>query len=91
MTSPKVLVIGLDSVPAGLLFDKFTDDLPVLRSLMQSGAHGVLWSCDPPITIPAWMVMMTSKSPGRLGMYGFRHQTPDTQVVALQVKELSGS
>lgn len=74
MANRKVIVLGLDSVPASLLFDKFKDELPNLRSLMDAGAHGVLWSCDPPITIPAWMVMMTSKSPGRLGMYGFRHR-----------------
>ncbi len=35
-------------------------------------------SCDPPITVPAWMSMMTSKSPGSLGIYGFRHRKPST-------------
>ena len=74
MTKRRVFVLGLDSVPAPLLFDQLKQDLPNLRSLMDSGAHGILWSCDPPITIPAWMVMMTSKSPGRLGLYGFRHR-----------------
>lgn len=70
----KLLVIGLDSVPASLLFHKFKDELPNLKRLMETGASGVLWTCDPPITIPAWMVMMTGKSPGRLGLYGFRHR-----------------
>ena len=32
-------------------------------------------SSDPPITIPAWMVMTTGKDAGRLGLYGFRHRT----------------
>ena len=35
----------------------------------------MLESCHPPITIPAWMVMMTSKNPGQLGMYDIRHKT----------------
>jgi predicted AlkP superfamily phosphohydrolase/phosphomutase len=74
MAKRKVFVLGLDSVPASLLFQRFKQHLPNLRSLMDSGACGVLWSCDPPITIPAWMVMMTGKSPGRLGLYGFRHR-----------------
>ncbi len=74
MTKRRVLVLGLDSVPAPLLFQRFREHLPNLRSLMDAGAYGVLMSCDPPITIPAWMVMMTSKSPGRLGIYGFRHR-----------------
>ena len=32
-------------------------------------------SSDPPITIPAWMCMMTGQDAGRLGVYGFRHRT----------------
>ncbi len=41
---------------------------------MDGGVHGELESCHPPITIPAWMVMMTGKNPGKLGLYGFRHR-----------------
>ncbi|NOZ89589.1 MAG: nucleotide pyrophosphatase, partial [Crenarchaeota archaeon] len=33
-------------------------------------------SCHPPITVPAWMVMFTGKTPGELGVYGFRHRRP---------------
>lgn len=36
--------------------------------------HGLLQSCHPPITVPAWTVMMSSKDPGTLGIYGFRHR-----------------
>jgi hypothetical protein len=28
----------------------------------------------PPITVLAWMVMLTGKNPGKLGIYGFRHR-----------------
>jgi predicted AlkP superfamily phosphohydrolase/phosphomutase len=70
----KVLVIGLDSMPANPLFDGLKDQLPNFKKMIDNGVHSVLESCHPPITIPAWMVMMTSKSPGRLGIYGFRHR-----------------
>ncbi len=70
----KVLVIGLDSAPPELVFDAFLDDLPNLKTIMKTSIYGRLKSCVPPITIPAWMVMMTGKSPGKLGMYGFRHR-----------------
>jgi predicted AlkP superfamily phosphohydrolase/phosphomutase len=50
------------------------DGLPNIRKMIEHGFHSVLESCHPPITIPAWMVMMTSKSPGKLGVYGFRHR-----------------
>ena len=71
---PKILVIGLDSVPSTLLFEELKDELPNIKSMIDNGISSVLESCHPPITIPAWMVMMTSKSPGKLGIYGFRHR-----------------
>jgi predicted AlkP superfamily phosphohydrolase/phosphomutase len=59
-------------MPASL-FDNL-EDLPNIRKMVENGFHSTLQSCDPPITIPAWMVMMTGKSPGELGIYGFRHR-----------------
>jgi predicted AlkP superfamily phosphohydrolase/phosphomutase len=41
---------------------------------MENGVYGNLRSSDPVITIPAWMVMVTGKTPGKLGVYGFRHR-----------------
>jgi predicted AlkP superfamily phosphohydrolase/phosphomutase len=70
----KILVIGLDSAPAEIVFDR-RSEFPVLRRLFESGVHGTMRSSDPPITIPAWMSMMTGKDAGRLGLYGFRHRT----------------
>ena len=68
------MVIGLDCAAPELIFDRWLDDLPNLKSICRSGLHGLLRSCDPPITVPAWSVMMSSKSPGRLGVYGFRNR-----------------
>jgi len=70
----KLLVIGLDSVPPELLFGKLLDSLPNTKRLYSEGTHGTLETCHPPITVPAWMVMMTGKNPGALGIYGFRHR-----------------
>src|SRR6476659_892530 len=70
----RVMVIGLDCAAPELIFERWLDDLPYLKSLYENGLHGPLRSCDPPITVPAWSVMMTSKSPGRLGVYGFRNR-----------------
>ncbi len=68
------MLIGLDCAAPELVFDRWPDDLPNLKSLYESGLHGLLRSCDPPITVPAWSVMMSSKSPGLLGVYGFRNR-----------------
>ena len=70
----KMLIMGLDSAPAEIVFDRRAE-LPVLNGLLQRGLWGTMRSSDPPITIPAWMVMMTGLDPARLGLYGFRHRT----------------
>lgn len=70
----KVAVIGLDCAEPSLVFDRWIDDLPNIRRLMETGLHGRLESCLPPITVPAWSCMATSKDPGTLGCYGFRNR-----------------
>ena len=74
MTRKRVAIIGLDSVPPSILFGKLLDRLPNIRKMYRAGLHGALETCHPPITVPAWMVMMTGVNPGRLGIYGFRHR-----------------
>ncbi len=70
----KVIVMGLDCATPQLLFDKFKGDLPNLSKLIDQGIHGKLRSAIPPITIPAWLCMTTGKTPGKLGLYGFKHR-----------------
>ena len=70
----KFLIIGLDSAPSEIVIDR-RKEFPVLGRLIEGGAYGKMRSSDPPITIPAWMVMTTGKDAGRLGLYGFRHRT----------------
>jgi len=70
----KVLVIGLDSAPPELVFDRWRADLPNLDKLMRSGVYARLRSTVPPITVPAWTAMMTGLDPGTLGFYGFRNR-----------------
>ncbi len=70
----KVVILGLDCAEPSLVFDRFADRLPNLTQLRDRGVWGKLRSCDPPITVPAWMSMMSSKDPGTLGYYGFRNR-----------------
>jgi len=72
--SGRVAIIGLDCADPRLVFDRFADDLPNLRALMDAGTWGPLRSVDPPITVPAWSCMMTGRDPGELGVYGFRNR-----------------
>jgi predicted AlkP superfamily phosphohydrolase/phosphomutase len=70
----KVAIIGLDCGEPSFVFERWTEQLPNLRRLMQGGLWGNFESCLPPITVPAWSCMATSKDPGELGVYGFRNR-----------------
>ncbi len=70
----RAIVIGLDCAPPRILYRELASELEVLGEIIGDGARYVLKSCHPPITIPAWAVMATGKTPGELGMYGFRHR-----------------
>src|SRR5215468_10875866 len=69
----KAMIIGLDCAEPSLL-EAWRDELPVLSGLMERGVHGRLTSIIPPITVPAWSCMMASRTPGDLGVYGFRNR-----------------
>ncbi|MEE9458127.1 MAG: alkaline phosphatase family protein, partial [bacterium] len=73
-TDPKLAIIGLDCADPVLVFDKWLDELPNIKSIVERGTWGPLESTIPAITVPAWMCMMTSQDPGQLGFYGFRNR-----------------
>jgi predicted AlkP superfamily phosphohydrolase/phosphomutase len=71
---PRVAVIGLDCGTPQILFRDLADEVPTIRELMAGGMFGDLASITPPITVPAWACSMTGKTPGQLGIYGFRNR-----------------
>ena len=75
---PRVAVIGLDCGTPQLLFRDLADEIPNIRKLMADGMWGDLASITPPITVPAWACAMTGKTPGQLGIYGFRNRKDHT-------------
>ena len=88
----KVAVFGLDCCEPSLVFEQWTDHLPNIKRLMDAGTYGTLKSCIPPITVPAWSCMTSSKDPGTLGIYGFRNRADHSYgklmiATALAVKE----
>ncbi len=70
----KTMIIGLDCAAPQLIFERWADRLPNLTRLRQSGQSGILRSCHPPITVPAWAVMTSGRDAGELGIYGFRNR-----------------
>jgi len=73
----KLFLLGLDSMPPRVLYDGMDGGgFHYLREIIDESSRYMMRSCYPPITVPAWMVMFTGKSPGELGIYGFRHRRP---------------
>jgi predicted AlkP superfamily phosphohydrolase/phosphomutase len=70
----KLMIIGLDCAEPSLVLERWRDDLPTIAGLMERGVSGRLTSVIPPITVPAWSCMMASRTPGDLGVYGFRNR-----------------
>lgn len=69
------MILGLDCAEPSLVLERWRDRLPTLAGLMERGAYGRLTSVIPPITVPAWSCMMASRTPGDLGVYGFRNRS----------------
>jgi predicted AlkP superfamily phosphohydrolase/phosphomutase len=76
--NPRVAIIGLDCATPQLLFRDFAAETPNIHALMERGMWGDLESITPPITVPAWACAMTGKTPGQLGIYGFRNRKDNT-------------
>ena len=74
----RVMIVGLDCAEPSLVFERWPDRLPVLSGLAERGVSGRLTSVVPPITVPAWSCMMASRTPGDLGVYGFRNRSDHT-------------
>jgi predicted AlkP superfamily phosphohydrolase/phosphomutase len=71
-------VIGLDCVVPRFVFHDLAGEVPNLAKLMDGAMYGDLASITPPITVPAWACAMTGKTPGQLGIYGFRNRRDTT-------------
>ena len=70
----KVMIVGLDCAEPSLVLGRWRHELPTISALADRGAYGRLTSVIPPITVPAWSCMMSSRTPGDLGVYGFRNR-----------------
>lgn len=78
----KTLLIALDGASFTVLDDLMAaGDMPFLKSLIESGVHGILNSTAHPLTPPAFTTMTTGRSPGHHGIPDFiRRQDGGEQV-----------
>ncbi len=83
--SRRVMIIGMDGATLDLIAPWAEEGiLPNFKKLMQSGAHGLLRTIDPPITPTAWSSFLTGVNPGKHGLFDFtghKKDSYDTYVV----------
>ena len=75
----KVIIIGLDGATFRIidpLLEK--EELPNLRSVLESGIRGILKSTVPPTTPPAWTSIFTGMNPGNHGIFDFSYPVPNS-------------
>lgn len=75
----RIVFIGLDGVPYGLIRD-LTDRglMPNIKRVRDSGTFKVLQSSIPEISNVSWSSIITGKNPGEHGIYGFTDLIPNT-------------
>ncbi len=77
MMSIRTLFIGMDGATFTILDDLANNKnghkpiMPFLSQIYRQGVHGKLLSTPNPLTPPAWVSLMTGKSPGRHGIFDF--------------------
>jgi predicted AlkP superfamily phosphohydrolase/phosphomutase len=72
---PKVLVIGLDGAGFEILEPLMKEKrIPHIENLINKGCSGLFESTIPPVTIPAWVSMLTGKNPGKIGCFDLLKQ-----------------
>lgn len=69
--SPIVFLLGLDSACWEVIDCLGENMLPTLYSLIDRGVAGILETCHPPSTFPAWKCITSGLNPGKIGVYGF--------------------
>lgn len=67
----KVFVLGIDGAPPQFVFDKWLDDLPNLKRLMNSGLYGRIQTSIPPSTCVAWSSFFSGKDASQFGVYSY--------------------
>ncbi|MCA9375152.1 alkaline phosphatase family protein, partial [Candidatus Dojkabacteria bacterium] len=77
MQNNKLVVIGLDCA-SPMLVEQWLDELPNIKKVASKGFRTTYRTCIPPITVPAWAVLLSGKDPGELGIYGFRNRVTNS-------------
>ncbi len=71
MIMGKVLVLGIDGAPPEYFLDKWLEELPNIRKLINKGCYAELNSTVPNLSIVAWSSIITGKSPADTSVFEY--------------------
>jgi len=74
----KVFVYGIDGAAPELIFDRWIDNLPNIKKLMQNGIYARMNSTIPPATIIAWTALVSGKDPSQIGVFSYTYKDKET-------------
>src|SRR4028118_998071 len=84
----KALMIGLDGATFSLLKPLMDDGImPFLKKFLSEGVHGDLMSTPNPLTPPAWISMVTGRSPNVHGVHDFLRPESSNGDVFLKIND----
>jgi predicted AlkP superfamily phosphohydrolase/phosphomutase len=76
----RVFVLGLDGATFDLIRPWIDQGyLPVIKSLMDTGAYGTLNSVLPPMSPPAWTSAITGVNPGKHAIFDWYRRLPNSR------------
>ncbi len=82
---PEVILFGLDGATFTVLDDLMARSvMPNLKKFISEGVSAKMVSTVPPLTPPAWSSLVTGRSPGHHGIFGFM-QYADAQSMSVQL------
>lgn len=72
MRGPRIVILGMDGVPYGMLKDLSERNvMPNIKGLISKGVFKKINSALPEVSCVAWSSIITGRNPGEHGIYGF--------------------
>jgi len=79
LTAKRTVIIGLDGMPHRLIKDLSENGtMPSVKALVEEGVFRQIESSIPEVSSVAWSSIITGKSPGEHGIFGFTDLAPGT-------------
>jgi predicted AlkP superfamily phosphohydrolase/phosphomutase len=67
----KLFILGIDGAFPEYFFGKWLDELPNIKKVLERGCYAKLNSTIPPLSVTAWMSIVSGKNPADTGIFEY--------------------